>query len=143
MQEELISFETAKLAKEKNFKEDCTHIYCKNTTCNHLMEPYKYSYKVNGNADIKDNLGYGITWSAPTQSLLQKWLREKHNLHLYITPLGDMDRYVSYSCFLYEPHEQCYNWHCGKEYEPIGVIKYCDTYEEALEAGLQEALKQI
>lgn len=30
--------------------------------------------------------GWISTYFAPTQSLLQKWLREKHKIHIYVTP---------------------------------------------------------
>lgn len=124
MKEELISFKTAKLAKEKGFKEECLHFYCKNSTCNHLIKPYKYSFEVDTNLESEDNFGYGLTWSAPTQSLLQKWLREKCNIHITIWYNELTEKYR-----IDTP-------------ENLDGIEY-STYEQALEEGLYEALKLI
>lgn len=68
---------------------------------------------------------------APTQSLLQKWLREKHNIHIGVY-------YNKNSCVW---DVEC--WHVD-DVEPFyyGNIEF-NTYEEALENGLQEALKLI
>lgn len=101
MEETLVSFQVAKLAKEKGFglgKKD----YC--------QLPYYYNLKGNLN-DMKDNLfkrdistthlgaltldnvEVGISFMdnsldecilAPTQSLLQKWLRKVHNIDITI-----------------------------------------------------------
>ncbi len=93
MIEELISFETAKLAKEKGFNEQC---------------------------------------SAPTQSLLQKWLREVHNIHVN----------VSYGLtFTFKINGDLK----GNDYVDYSNIEeyWSRTYEEALEKGLIEGLKLI
>ena len=122
MEEQLISFETAKLAKEKGFQEECLHFYCLNRTCNHVDKANKYSFEVNANKESDDNFGYGKTTSAPTQSLLQKWLREEHMEHV-TSNIGELG----------------YSWKIAWRKEG-GFYK---TYEEALERGLVEALKLI
>ena len=69
----------------------------------------------------------------PTQSLLQKWLREKHNL--IVEPIGSVvDKTFGIKIF-----------YLGKIATKlsIGGPNYGNTYEEALEAGLIEALKLI
>ena len=80
MKEELIKFETAKLAKKKGFN-----------------IPVKKAYKVyNGYSDMKVNSfkigkcdhnslnGNCYNTSAPRQSLLQKFIREKRGVHIEI-----------------------------------------------------------
>lgn len=108
MKEQLISFDTAKLANNKGFLQWTEKRYNKKGTFN----------------DSK-------TWSisAPTQSLLQKWLRETHNIHLYIIPTGFKlsKRFIPQFRF------------SGYEYKDLDF----KTYEEALEKGLQEALNLI
>lgn len=89
MKDQLISFETAKLAKEKGFDELCLHFYCKNSVCNYLDKPYEYNFRVNANKEeihnrVQDNFGYGLTWSAPTQALLQRFIRETRRVHIEI-----------------------------------------------------------
>ena len=111
MKEQLISFETAKLAKEKGFEVKCS------TYKIHL--PYS-----------KENPCY-----IPTQSLLQKWLREEHNLHISV----DNNNYEIKNMWCYDIHKLPYGllrlWKRGE--------KTYSSYEEALEKGLQEALKLI
>ena len=118
MKEQLVTFETAKLAKEKGF-----------------------NWK---NIEILEVKSKSAFLDSTTQSLLQKWLREVHGIHIYISPdyiNGDAlitdnlseeelmivkyDLSIAYEMILYDNYEQF------------------NTYEEALEVGLQEALKLI
>lgn len=119
MEEQLISFETAKLAKEKGFNEECYLTYGK------ILKEYcifKSDYSET-NSEVNK-----YTYSAPTQSLLQKWLREKHKIHI---ELQCDSNYYKYFILIY------YKTNC--------VFNLDDSliYEEALEIGLQEALKLI
>ena len=126
MKEELVSFETAKLLKEKGFDEVwCNHIYCigYNTIPedNELLE-----------CDWRNNVkGQFHLALAPTQSLAQKWLREKHSIHveLYRNASG-------------------WGWiltttNTGSTLLEINNDIFFDTYEEALEEGLKESLNLI
>lgn len=72
-----------------------------------------------------------------TQSELQKWLRDIHNLHIYIdtTSVFDTMHSSKYKSFVKVPF-QPFRWTTGHYY--LG-----DTYEEALEKALLEALKLI
>ena len=135
MKEQLISFETAKLAKEKGFDALCYDAFnSKGNLYSHGWCEYLYDNKVeipfrSGVLESKDVL-------APTQSLLAKWLREVHNIHFEIKPIFDVkDNLKPY-------HISVIKNPSGKdfEYEIVGSL---DTYEEALEIGLQEALKLI
>ena len=97
MTEQLISFETFNLAREKGL------IY------NVLTEYTK----------------------RPTQSFLQKWLREKYNIDIWCIPI-----YKGKKTFHYQ---------LAVESDNIlnQTMERYKTYEEALEFGLQEALKLI
>ena len=141
MQEQLITFETAKLAKEKGFIEcviNYYHIHEGLTEpvlideINILLKNYKRPYEVRKNCNtVSTEFGYIENFSAPTQSLLQKWLREVHNIYVEIsfnqkyenTRFGYIVRTQS-TCF----HTRDFSY---------------KTYEEALEIGLQEGLKLI
>lgn len=108
MREQLITFETAKLAKEKGFNE--------------------IIFESDGNCNIT-----GV-YKAPTQSLLQKWLRENPKLILWCIPIGtDYEDFVVWD-YKIRNHTN------GREHTGKLQLK---TYEEALEKGLQEALKLI
>lgn len=72
--------------------------------------------------------------AAPTQSLLQKWLREKHKLHImFMTNTKNK--------FYLQVVELNGIGHCGTIYDSNDI--FYDTYEEALEQGLQQALNLI
>ena len=119
MEEQLVSFETAKLANEKGFFEWTQHRYNKKGLFN-------------------ESKSWSI--SAPTQSLLQKWLREVHNLHIEILPFFQ-DSLFGYNVCVYKTQRERIEYELNEINNPI----HCDykTYEEALEEGLQEALKLI
>lgn len=147
MEDTIISLETAKLAKEKGFKS--------NTQANYWIlakdhsENYKNKLPIDWNKvflaknsqelenftyiDEKHEHNVYHVLSIPTQSLLQKWLREIHNIHILV----DFD----YS-------KKCFNYHIWW----LKTSTYWDdqwwyinskTYEEGLEIGLQEGLKLI
>ena len=129
MEEQLISFETAKLAKEKGFYQEP----------NKLKIPY-YNYKGEFNGDVSDYLKKYLkgedtsdveSVSAPTQSLLSKWLREKYDIDVIINTYRNQNQKY-YKYFISE-----------KSKNLIKSEEYYDTYEEAYEIGLQEALKLI
>ena len=114
IEEQLISFQVAKLAKEKG----CT-----------LNTPK--AYNDNGVLVIQSNYPSYIDEldiSAPTQSLLQKWLREVHNVSIKI------DDYYTNSRVRFD-YNVCQLG--SQEDNPVGIF---ETYEEALEIGLYQAL---
>ena len=126
MEDTRVTFETAKLAKEKGFFQET----------NRLEIPY-YNYKGEFKGDVSDwRIRKYIRGedtsdiefvSAPTQSLLAKWLREEHNIHL-----------IAYKNINIDGYDWCYITTDG-----ITNINSYKTYEEAYEIGLQEALKLI
>ena len=125
MEDTRINFETAKLSKEKGFPQEP----------NRRKVPY-YNYKGEFKGDVTDFLRKYLreedtsdveSVSAPTQSMLAKWLREKHNIHL-----------IAYKNINIDGYDWCYITTDG-----ITNINSYKTYEEAYEIGLQEALKLI
>ena len=134
MEDTRVTFETAKLAKGKGFPQET----------NRLEIPY-YNYKGEFKGDVSD-------WrvrkyirgedtsdiefvSAPTQSLLAKWLREEHDINVTILISGtDYHQYVLHGK--------------NRKYiktvdNPITYENYKNNWEDTLEKGLQEALKLI
>lgn len=131
MKDEIISFETAKLAKEKGLVEgiDCEYLYSK-IKGRVLLPSIK---NLEGYFDGKlTNERESHLFFAPTQSLLQRWLREVHNINLFVFKT----KYIN-------SLKDC--WCCENDYMGISDISTegTDTYEEALELGLKEALKLI
>jgi len=137
MVNQLISFETAKIAKEKGFEDLCFYYYDSQETLN---EPFlengsstDVEYRV-GLTDLLENhnRSHWSTFSAPTQSELQKWLREKHNIIVLVDIFPTPQNY------------QEFKYSVSNNILPCGITTdLYDTYEEALEIGLQEALKLI
>lgn len=101
MKDELITLETAQLAKEKGWNGD-----------------FVESAKI-----------------LTAQSLLQKWLREVHDIVVYVLPHAPMKR-VRAKIELYSP---CL-WYKNEYQSEMSSSK---TYEQALEDGLKEALNLI
>lgn len=131
MEEQLISFETAKLAKEKGFLDK--------TFEGEIRISQQNIYSPDGNLHSLEKALWSSAFklkdcfNTPTQSLLQKWLREKYNIHLLIEPYYDEQRVLVYGFDLITE----------KSEEETILERGFKTYEEALEIGLQEALKLI
>lgn len=149
MQDILISFETAKLAKEKGFDISTVMFY---TACNKHYLTEAEDYQTERYAKSNWNNGQGsyptkaedVACSAPTQSLLQKWLREVRQINVESNYLPNIQKY---RC-LFKPMDIIpKNYDSYREFNSA-ISKYygkenCNTYEEALEKGLQQALKLI
>lgn len=124
MKDQLISLETAELADVAKFPLEYAN--------------YNYSeeneYKLGFNIYTIGDLNNFEIHPAPTQSLLQKWLREEHNLHISVNLMVFVKDYQKWDVYI-----------CPIKTN-ASVIWECESnksYEEALELGLQEALKLI
>lgn len=143
MEDQIISLETAKLAKEKGFN-------LKQPKAYYILED-KREMTLWVDPTVEEELKK-IGW-APTQNLLQRWLREVHNIKV----LAD------YFCISSDDYEWGYvvkyeegndkrecqrlksiesvEFYPGGYQNPVAFVK--NTYEEAIEQGLREALKLI
>ena len=128
MKEEIISFEAAKLAKKTGFSEACKNWY----NFSGLL------IKEASTAQYPSNDKRFPSYSAPTQSLLQRWLREKHDLFVSISSWFGRDLEYKYNieeiCIIGDWKRDLKNNYDNESYI---------TYEQALEAGLLEALNII
>lgn len=124
MKEELVSFETAKLLKEKGFSLSYP------SACYYNNELW-ISENLIAHSDIKKPDG-NYLFKAPTQSLAQKWLREKHNIQVYANSATLKNgKYADYVAFV---NGLAINDPRDEEYQ---------TCEEALEEGLKQGLLLI
>ena len=112
IEEQIISLKTAKLANNKGFNAECDYFY--NMGSNYKLQN-----------DLIIRTGDDLIYEAPTQSLLQKWLREKYNLIVWVYPSKDND------FFQFEINNK------------IIFSNQSKTYEQSLEIGLIKALKLI
>lgn len=137
MKEELITFETAKLAKEKGFNLEFKNYYSKDGVL------YESDNRFNLDWNDKNVSSEELTWdddfpethicyTAPTQAHLQKWLREEHKIVVLVDVYPNP---YSYQEFQYSVRNNIL---------PNGLTTdLYETYEEALEVGLQEGLALI
>jgi hypothetical protein len=127
MKEQLVTFKTAKLAKEKGFDIPCENFYTEYLD-DDVTDLFNYEeQRGSGFAELYRN-DKEFKYSAPTQSLLQKWLREIHNLIISVNYNHSIKKYCATFDETYY-YEFPYDWY--------------NTYEEALEEGLKEALLMI
>ena len=136
--EQYVSFETAKLLKEKGFDIPCGEIWVNNRVVRigNLLS--------NSQIPLVDDLKfYGQRCnviSAPTQSLVMRWLREVHNICIIIKPckLTSSDNTEYY----YEIQGICPN---------SNICVVCDvfnheswlTYEQAAESAIKYCLENL
>lgn len=125
MEERLITFITAKLAKEKGFDFD---------TCK--MEVFVCDDDGNYCKDKSIHMGYPHTTyiHRPSQSLLQKWLRDKHKID--VSPnktIGSEGTWYYFDISYTNSHKKIKNSICEGSF----------SYEDSLEKGLRQALKLI
>ena len=125
IEEQFVSFDTARLLKEAGFDVPCEHFYTDDDYGE--MERRKLTHPVNHNAYTDD-------YSCPTQSLVSRWLRDAHKIHVF-------------ACVEYATGK----WFYGIAYltatsarEGVNMPEANhDTHEGAMEAGIQEAIKLI
>lgn len=120
MEEQLVSLEVARLLEEKGFCNGSAYYY----------DNFKQELHRNGNDSIYINGLEEDYIEVPTQSLVQKWLREEKGIVLIVDI--DFTELKCYYCNIYD-HSRL----LAKQ------SNNCITYEEALEEGLKEALKLI
>ena len=142
-----IDLETAKLAKEKGFDNLTDGVWA------NFDNP-----EGTGEKSLHTSEGYlsnrefdkGLACTAPYQEELKKWLRDNHDLIVESTFATDLGRRLFERS---HPDKESSNY----KYTIIHVVDYedeifehfadpdemFDTYEDALEVGLQRALKII
>jgi hypothetical protein len=130
MKEALVDYDTAVLAKQKGFDWECRYYY-------HPDKPEKArgwfgELNTNGMTYWEDDKKVPKKEiSAPTQSVLQKWLRDVHKLETGLK-YWDNDKY-SYEVM------KIFN---GKMLH-LNRMVFIGDYEKTLEKALVESLKQI
>lgn len=140
MTEELVTLETAKLLKEKGFDWKCE----RTIDCDKIARRYDRPQDISCCTEIDGEL---VEFLCPTLYVAQKWLRETENIHVLSIPKIAH----SYNNFGETVNTEVafYYWDIyivGDRHKHIVqdfVINQFSTYEEALEDGIQEALKLI
>lgn len=120
--EDYISFETAKLLKEKGFNESCIYVY-----------------RHDGSEDIWDADKEDIAYQKPTLQTVMKWLREVH--HYYIQVMLD-----SWACgghlgyyVVIQKTDSDFEMMLQDAVDEV----FYQTYEEACEAAIKYCLENL
>lgn len=129
MEEDIVSFETAKLAFEKGYLELARYMYDEYGNLESALDHTGEVFFDADNLRSADDNGYKMVL-APELHVLQKWLREKKDE--IIIPYFDVVT-EKYFYFLFRK---------GATYKMSNERQF-DTYEQALEDGLIKALKLI
>lgn len=145
MKEELITYDTAVLAKEKGFNIECLHFYTKPNSKMFGIDEHGRSYPIKNKSKSLYVIGEHATLNiksafyVPSQSLLQRWLREVHNIHVFCC-LDIIDKHGSYWVEI-----GIKDTSTGYGYKGVFETELNEgkTYEEVLEIGLYQALKLI
>lgn len=115
-----VSLEVAKLLKEAGFDWEGKSYY---------QGEVFYQYSVDRERIVIMNQNsapdYMEQYSAPTIEVAQRWLREVHGMHVYVSGFNNYRAYREGSI--------------GATY----LTEVFDTYEEAQEAGIKKALELI
>lgn len=134
-QEAYVSFDVAKLLKEKGFDEPCFKFY----TQQEVLGDWQYHPRSNKESFLVHK------YSAPTQQMTMRWLREVHKMYVcidikcFMPHLGEIDGYSA--CIWYKPENNegiCCYWAC-----PPKQQEAWDTYEAAAEAAVKYCLENL
>jgi len=130
MKEAYVSFKVAKLLKEKGFDWFTYAYYTKDDVDE---EPYFGMENLcpdnwNGTEDEVNDLWF----SAPTQQMACRWLREEKGIHIYLIPVTGFSYVVS-----------IYTEQGNKRYDKILLRTGRHAYEDAVEAALEYCLTNL
>ena len=142
MEDQIVSFETAMLLKEKCFNEPCSYYYEDN-------ELYKLCYYqgngtgfVRNSSPINDRLSCEeMQCTAPTQSLAQRWLRETHHITFNANPHSNNGEIVYVVTIKVISNKKHVDFNVMMDTSNRATM--FDTYEDAIEEGLKYCLKSI
>ena len=127
IEEQFVSFDTAKILKEAGFDVPCRGIYRAYRIGTSVFHEYD---RKSAKDDLCRNAvdGFQYEYLAPTQAMAARWLREVHNIDVMV----DVYNRNYYICNVYK------NKH-------LMIIRNIVTssFEEAFEEGLCEAIKLI
>ena len=155
--DQLVTYSTAKAAKNKGFDLACQHAYLLNIfptndapeKCSKIVKELKTGFEIGiptgyNNEQLvcihqtwKNSLHQPQILARPTQTALRKWLLEKHSIFIELKLVWDKDR-VGYECSV---------WKFGTtqplkgEYITRNFGTYC--FEETLEVALHYSLDLI
>ena len=142
--EDYVSFETAKLLKEKGFKHWCYKCY--GDAVYYKGAPISFDEECELKSEgLEDEIEYveggylydfgcdnrkkeTNVWAAPTLWEAMKWLRKVHNIDISVTP----DRKAGYSVLIFKNKQL-----------PFDTIDSYSIYEQACEVAIKYCLENL
>jgi hypothetical protein len=135
IEEQYVSFEVAKLLKEKGFDVPCgSYFVIGENKKDKTKERFNISSVVSNRNNYKSELPDHEYISCPTQQLAMRWLREVHNIFIEVNVSIDLNGNYHYSYNILDT--EC-------KYIRKGYTYFDWTYEEAVEAALTYALENL
>ena len=134
--EDYVSFETAKLLKEKGFDEDCRYFYDYKKPKSGYLSNKRYGENIHNSNDYE---GRELA-VCPTLQMAMKWLRENYSIHITAVPngIGEDVFYMG----IYKKYD--YGWtyisDCLDEEYKEAEFR---TPEEACEAAIKYSLEKL
>lgn len=122
IEESYVSFDTARMLKEAGFEANLKTRYVEE-------EKDEWAFWESGTKRSDYNY-FDDTIACPTQALAARWLREVHNIFIQLNPTFD-----GWLLDLFDLKKH--------QYILTNKNANADSYEQALEDGLQEAIKLI
>lgn len=119
--EDYVSFETAKLLKEKGFDEDITRVVNEEGEIDYL-----------GSFQPSSAYLYHTWYRCPTLQMAMKWLREVHRLTIDVFHFRDWK--VNIKTIPDDYFKADYSYH---------ELKPAETYEQACEAAIKYCLENL
>lgn len=157
--EDYVSSETAKLLKEKGFREWCSYCYgldvrykgksidqdeefeLKEQGCENELE------YVDGGRFYDfgcDNRKEGSPYAAPSLYVAMKWLMEEHNLFIGIHPRLSITDYYWITADIYRVKKKSSFYHMG-DVDDYNCVACCDgtSFEGACESAIKYCLEKL
>ena len=147
--EKYVSFEVAKLLKEKGFDEKCQKVFNHNgqllwaqifmegesfvdNKCIELVANYN-----NWNTHAQGEYAY----LCPTLQMAMEWLRKTHNIHIAIVPCEVGPGVMDYTYILYEVDAENFN------FKDLGIQGRANTdklsFSKTCDAGIKSCLTEV
>lgn len=142
MEDDMVSFETAMILKEKGFNEPCSYYYEDD-------DLYKLGYyHGDGTGFVRNNspidgrfLCEKMQCTAPTQSLAKKWLRETRDITFNANPHSNDGKIIYVVTIKVISSNKYIDFNVMMDTSNKAIM--FKTYEDAIEAGLKYCLKSI
>lgn len=135
--EDFVTYKTAQALKKCGFDWPCSHYYTKENAADDevWITPSAFSLEDWNNSRNAEPDFCKPICSAPTLYSAQKWLRKTKGIEVVVEPRYCNYKHIGYDWHIYDD--------CSGDYSLRAPLPFCDSYEYALSAGIEAALKLI